>query len=250
MAEWFESFFDDLAVEYFGHAVSAERVERSARTIQALLGLEGGDSVLDVPCGIGRLAVPLAGLGLRVTGVDFSRVYLDAGRAQAAAAGLSVRFIERDMRKIDFVEAFDGALNWGGSFGYFSDADNLRYCHKIGQALRPGGRFLLDTIHEPWLAENCRPHTDVVLRGIRIRQMSRYDRASGRYRALWTYTKGRERRRHHLSMRVYTEGDLRKLLRQAGFAEVECLGGPPPVGPLGPTSRRMLTIATRPPTTD
>lgn len=245
VAEWFESFFDDLAAEYFGHAADPAHVERHARAIRELLAVQAGDAVLDVPCGIGQLAVPLARLGLRVTGVDFSASYLEAGGERAAAAGVSVRFVRQDMREMAFAEEFDAALNWGGSFGYFSDADNLRYCRRVRQALKPGGRLLIDTVHEPWLAENCRPRAELVLRGIRIRQITRYDRASGRYRAVWTYTRGDERRRHHLSMRVYAEGQMRELLREAGFGEVECLGGPPPIVPLEPSCRRMLTVATR-----
>src|SRR5580698_7253508 len=52
-----------------------ERGEEDAVAISSYLaeaGLENA-KVLDVPCGIGRVAIPLARLGFDVTGVDISR---------------------------------------------------------------------------------------------------------------------------------------------------------------------------------
>ncbi len=50
------------------------------------LALVTGDPVLELGCGSGRLLVPLAATGLRVTGLDRSQPMLD--RARAAVVGL------------------------------------------------------------------------------------------------------------------------------------------------------------------
>ena len=72
------------------------------------LGLETGQRVLDVACGIGRHSLPLASRGYDVTGLDYTSAYLV--RAQSGADGLPVRFLRGDMRRLPFSTArFDAA---------------------------------------------------------------------------------------------------------------------------------------------
>ena len=53
---------------------------------------------LDLACGQGRTALWLAERGWRVTAVDFSRVALDRGRTVAAQRGLTVDWVDADVR--------------------------------------------------------------------------------------------------------------------------------------------------------
>ncbi len=64
------------------------------RDLIAKLPLEPGDTVLDMGCGPGTLAVPLARLGHRVTAVDFSPRMLEELRAAAGDAGVEVEAVE------------------------------------------------------------------------------------------------------------------------------------------------------------
>ncbi|MBV9569450.1 MAG: class I SAM-dependent methyltransferase [Hyphomicrobiales bacterium] len=75
-------------------------------------GLRDGEAVLDVGCGTGSLTFALldAARDLRLTGVDFSPVFLDAARAKPKAA--SVRFEQADATALPFEDAsFDRALS-------------------------------------------------------------------------------------------------------------------------------------------
>lgn len=56
-----------------------------------LLALKPGETVFDMGCGSGTLAVPLAQRGHTVCAVDFSRGMLDELREAAKAAGVTVR---------------------------------------------------------------------------------------------------------------------------------------------------------------
>lgn len=58
-----------------------------ARTVLAGLNLEGVRTVLDIGCGPGNLAVPLAKRVEKVTAIDFSEGMLERLRARAAEAG-------------------------------------------------------------------------------------------------------------------------------------------------------------------
>ncbi len=55
----------------------------------ARMDLAGAESLLDVGCGPGTIALAVAGRLRRVVGLDYSRAMLDAMQAQAAARGLT-----------------------------------------------------------------------------------------------------------------------------------------------------------------
>ena len=61
--------------------------------------------MLDVGCGTGFLALQLAALGHRATGVDMADEMLRRAQAKAAAAGLSVRFELGDAEQLPYADA-------------------------------------------------------------------------------------------------------------------------------------------------
>lgn len=83
-------------------------------------------SVIDVGCGAGRFAVPLAVGGASVTGLDFAdeMVLLAERRAEAAGVGDRCRFLRADFLEWKTDERFDLALAMG-VFDYVSDPGPL-----------------------------------------------------------------------------------------------------------------------------
>jgi SAM-dependent methyltransferase len=63
-----------------------DQVSRSA--VLRILRPGRGDTVLDLGCGVGRLAIPVAARARRVIGVDVSAKMIEAGRAALARTGL------------------------------------------------------------------------------------------------------------------------------------------------------------------
>lgn len=71
-----------------------------------------GASVLDIGCGPGRIAIPLAKAGAKVTGIDISGKVLEYLRANAAAEGVSIKTIQSswwdaDIDELDLRKKFD-----------------------------------------------------------------------------------------------------------------------------------------------
>src|SRR5262245_22056931 len=118
---WYDTFFRGLYSQVLPRTFDETSTHRDVALIRKLLRLRRGQSVLDIPCGMGRISIPLAKLGFSVTGVYLISDYLARARREAKRAGTGARWVQSDMRKIAFDSEFDAAFNWFGSFGYFSE---------------------------------------------------------------------------------------------------------------------------------
>ena len=103
----------------------------------------GGLPVLELACGTGRVAIPIAREGVCVVGLDRSPAML--GRAREKSAGMgTVRWVEGDMRDFALPERFGLALIPFRSFQHLlTVADQLSCLHCIHRHLAPGGRLAL-----------------------------------------------------------------------------------------------------------
>src|SRR5688572_1987606 len=80
----------NAAADSYDHPANAFWSRFGRRTVERL-GLEAGESVLDVCCGSGASALPAAervGAGGRVLGVDLAEHMLELARRKAAEQGL------------------------------------------------------------------------------------------------------------------------------------------------------------------
>ena len=74
------------------------------------LARETGGPVLEIACGTGRVAIPIARQGFAVTGLDVVPAMLERARFKAESAGLSVRWVEGDARRFDLERAVPADL--------------------------------------------------------------------------------------------------------------------------------------------
>jgi SAM-dependent methyltransferase len=112
--------------------------EVGPRIVEAA-GVTDGDEVLDVACGTGNAAIRAAQAGGRVTGVDLTPELFDAGRSEAAAAGVQLEWVQGDAEDLPFTdESFDVALS---TFGCMFAPRHRLAAAEIARVLRPGGRI-------------------------------------------------------------------------------------------------------------
>ena len=64
--------------------------------------LKRGDKVLDIGCGYGRVAIPLARSGFDVTGIDIVQKFIKDAKRWAKAHGVLAQFDVGDMIKLPF----------------------------------------------------------------------------------------------------------------------------------------------------
>jgi cyclopropane fatty-acyl-phospholipid synthase-like methyltransferase len=129
--DWFVGFHRGLAARFW-RAAGATMADADARLVRELLELEPAAAVLDVPCGDGRLAVPLSATGYAVVGFDLADGELELARRAAARAGVQARFVVGDLRALPDVGRFDGVVSWGNSFGCLTPADTARSLRGCG----------------------------------------------------------------------------------------------------------------------
>src|SRR5580700_8298527 len=118
---WYQDFFQGIALEMWRRATPADATRKECEFLVQELKLGPGSSVLDVPCGLGRHSLQLAGEGIRVTGIDISSEAIEIARRQAHELGVQVSWLNRDMCDVPSGEKFDAAFCMGNSFGYLSD---------------------------------------------------------------------------------------------------------------------------------
>jgi SAM-dependent methyltransferase len=242
---WYDGFFEAEWLDYV--QPDAELTLRQVDLLVEALGLAAGDSLLDVACGRGRHSIELARRGFRVTGVDLSPRSLELARTAAGEAGVGVELRRLDMRELDYDGVFDAVVNLFSAFGYFSkDVDNERVVQRVATALRPGGRFIIDTINPIGLARVFRERDWHELDdGSVLLEQRRYDQLSGRIRGTWTVVGGDGSRSvlEH-SVRAYTPAELSTLLERAGL-DVERAWGSWDRSELGDGTRTILLARKR-----
>jgi 2-polyprenyl-3-methyl-5-hydroxy-6-metoxy-1,4-benzoquinol methylase len=241
--EWWEEFFPVWA-EVQRQAKSEEETRVEADCIENLLQLPPRATVLDVPCGEGRLALQLAALGFRVTGVDITLPLLEDARQKAAERRLEVTWEHRDMRDLAWHGAFDGAFCFWGSFGYFDEQGNADFLKSVARALKPGARFLVETHTAETLLPRFQERSWHRVGATLMVQARRYDHVRSRINEQWTFIKGGESVERRSSIRIYTYRELCHLLEAAGFTACEGYDGASEA-PFQLGARRLVLVATR-----
>ncbi len=139
-------FWNEVLVRQFTrfrHVFVAAGDEHSRGPLERI-GLEPGMRALDIGCGFGETTRQIAakvGPTGHVLGTDCCEPFLDVGRADAAAAGLTnITFQVTDAQVSAFEPEFDLAFARFGTMFFQSPVAGMR---NVGTALRPGGKLLM-----------------------------------------------------------------------------------------------------------
>lgn len=126
----------------------AATMRESGEALVRGLGVSPSMRVLDLGCGDGTTALPLAELGAEVIGVDIARNLVAAGNRRAAAAGLArLRFEEGDACDLKGIpdQAFDLSLT---VFGAMFAPKPFDVARELVRVTRKGGRIVMGN----WIA--------------------------------------------------------------------------------------------------
>ena len=216
-------FYDQLQVQ-------APRMNHHAR--QKILGkiLPRVRSVCDLGCGTGTTALEFARRGLKVYAVDLSPTMCRQAQQKAHRAGLPVRVICADMRTLRLPEPVDLVSCEFNPLNHLPRrADLARVARLIAKALRPGGYFYFDVNTRRTLEKLYPGGHWVERRDFCMVLHGGYDRRrkKGWLDVEWFLPAGKLWRRHHEHIEDvwWTDAEIRRALRRAGFRKIRSWDG-------------------------
>jgi SAM-dependent methyltransferase len=245
MSDWRQQLFDRAYIKSEGLALSKSLTRHECRLAIQMLDLKPSDYILDLACGHGRHSIELAKQGFEhMTGLDLSTAAIE--QARASAVGTTAQFVLADMLTLNYDQEFDAVISFFNSVFYWDDQTHLGIFQGIYRALKPGGRFLLDSHNPFYIVHNklIQQHR-VFGRMLAVRKqlgsfrawlrqafrnpgqprawhkmVGQFDPKTGMLRGVKHMHTGSEYESHPLEMRLYTFTEVEKLLERAGL-EVE-----------------------------
>lgn len=238
-SNWYESFFHGLALDLWRQAISPKQTRAEAEFLVSMLKCDRGAHLLDVPCGNGRLSFELARRGLRVTGIDISKEFIDEAQSAAAkgprgntnAADESSQPYHRptfalgDMRRIEGEGIYDGAFCFGNSFGFLAYGDMEKFLAGVARALKPQARFIIET---GMAAESVLPdfeeQTSHEVGDINVIIKERYLADESCIDSEYIFERDGRTESRKAKHWIYTAAEIRRMLEHAGFSVLEFYG--------------------------
>ncbi|MCE4619443.1 MAG: class I SAM-dependent methyltransferase [Desulfurococcales archaeon] len=251
--DWIKEFF----VEHgglFGSVLRArrERGVEEARLVAGLLerhGVGRGSRVLNLGCGSGRIAVPLAQHGYRVTCLDISREYVEEALEYADSVGVRDRVegVVGDAWRVDELveEGYDAILlYWTTLIGYKGTPESdVELLSRVRRIIVPGGKLfvLRQADRDLIVARNAFCGTDTIvsdLGDLLVVEKPRFDPVASTLTNTWIYYRRNEGELEYMgeggfTIRIYTVTELVDIARRAGW-ELEALYGSPGGNPYIP----------------
>ncbi len=242
--EWWDGFFPEFR-PFFG-LLSQKQTNAHVRSVIEKLNLKPGQKFLDCPCGIGRISLPLAKKGVRVTGVDITQSYLDELSKKAKRSGQKIDVLRGDMRRINYESQFDAGGNLWTSFGYFEkESDNIQVLTKMYRALKPGGKFMLHVINRDWLMVNYQPRGWQQVGDMKSIEERYFDYRTSINHGTWHFIKDGKEKSFETSIRMYSFHELVSIFKSIGFTSIEGYGSTKDE-PISRDKMMMFIIGTKP----
>jgi 2-polyprenyl-6-hydroxyphenyl methylase/3-demethylubiquinone-9 3-methyltransferase len=134
------------------HRINPARLDFIRRQLLAAFGRDtstlrpfDGLTLIDIGCGGGLIAEPMARLGFTVTGIDAAAATVDIARAHTEAIGLAIDYRVADAEMLARAgERFDVAL---ALEVVEHVADREAFFAALGALIRPGGAFIGATLN-------------------------------------------------------------------------------------------------------
>ena len=226
---FFEGYHNYFGPDYLrtrkAAVLSEERTRNEVDNLVSLLGLKGGERILDIGCGWGRHVIELAKRGFKVVGIDQSKTMIERAMRLRDEANIQMDFHVLNMEDIDFSEEFDVVLSLFGSFGYsVSDECDVQILNRIRQSLRSDGQVLIELWNRNRYVAMDKEDVYHEHDGAYILESNCYDPYLGRMNIKRTFLRGGEETIYKLSVRLYTLCEFVKLLKCTELKYVDAYG--------------------------
>ncbi len=223
---WYTNFFHGLPQAAWKAAQTDDQTRLDLEWLVEMLDFGPDDHLLDIFCGYGRHALPIARMGCSVTGVDISDEYITELLTAAQEENLPVEAVCGDFLTVPITGPFEAAYCLGNSFSFFPRPQMLVFLQRIAGLLATGGRLL---VHTSMVAESLLPDYQerswlTVADGFYFLMENEYDPLESRIDSHLTYIQDGKTETRLAQHYIYTVSELRGLFYEAGFTLPACLG--------------------------
>ncbi|MEL6823560.1 MAG: class I SAM-dependent methyltransferase [Calditrichota bacterium] len=190
--------------------------------------------ILELCCGTGRLTIPIAKDGYDITGVDIMPSMLEQAKAKATEAGLTIPFIEADIRALDLPDKYDLIfIPFNSIHHLYKNEDLFMAFDAVKRYLKKDGLFLLDCFNPniQYVVEAEKEMQQIAQyktsdgREVLIKQNMRYEASTQINRIEWHYyINGEFHSVQNLDMRLYFPQELDAYLHWKGFKTTNKFG--------------------------
>jgi SAM-dependent methyltransferase len=215
--DWFIDLYDEFRMRTGFGRVSDEETKKDVNFICDVLELHEGAKLLDLFCGAGRHSLELARRGYSATGIELNNDYLEMGKRLGKGFAIAPKFIQGDVRYIDFGQGYDAAIVMFQSFGYFSDEEDESVLRKVFHALRVEGRFLIEILNRDWILKNFIEIQETEFDGIHVAEKRDFDALTSRNNFI-IQRQGKDGGvTKRGSWRLYSAHEMKNILEGIGF---------------------------------
>jgi len=210
-----------------------------------------GGPILELGSGTGRVTIPLAKAGHKMTGLDISPPMVKRACDKATEQGVSVEFQVADCRNFSLERSFGLIIMPYNAIMHILDRPSYEALFAcVHKHLKPDGRFSFTCFnpHEAWIyrdPDKRYPSYEYDLPDgtpVVITESNVYDKATQINHVKWYIKIGnQEEQVRELNMRQYYPEELEAIIHYNGF-ELEDRYGGPDKGPFVSSSKHQICV--------
>lgn len=233
MKHWTEKFFmknPELWLHFLDRGWKRNKFTVSA--IMKILKKHGitKGRFLEVACGNGRICIPMAKKGFRVTGIDISALYIDDAKRRAIKNHVKADFICGDMRRLSQIlrGKYDVVLSVWTSIGYYDKRTDEKLFRSVAALMKKKSLFLvLNTMSQEYLVGHyCTSLYNETDRFVVLHKGNRFDRFHSINKETWVFYEkdGKDLTyvdEFEMRLRIYSLAEIVEMAESAGLEYVQ-----------------------------
>jgi SAM-dependent methyltransferase len=227
MRDWAREYFERGYAQRWGLLAPSDLMRLEAAGLWGLLELSSTSRIIDIGCGHGKHALPLAERGAEVIGLDFAVALLKRARHLSAELRTPVRWVRGDMRRLPFRSGCAGGAILMDAFGFFDTEDEHEaVLREAARVVTTGGRLALKVVNGGLVLDDFRETEREERDGVVVSVSNTLTSGPPRLTQRLSVTGSRGHGEYERRQRLYRVDELRTAFEQVGFDVVGVFADP------------------------